>query len=122
MLKSPKGFRFSREGSWPSAIPSLDPRILILVKCADITENLLTGVLRIKSNKIKNHNNEPCTVCIRFIAVLFAPLHTARIFKQFTFLVCCQFILKSINIHVSLSGFSLHIRIGGLNKLYIKYP
>ena len=31
----------------------LDPRILILVECADITENLLTGMLRINSNKIK---------------------------------------------------------------------
>ena len=29
------------------------------------------------------------------------------------FLVCCQFILKSIGTHVSLSGSSLHICIGG---------
>ena len=50
------------------------------------------------------------------------PLHATRILKRFTFLVCFQFILKSICIHVSLSGFSLHIRIGGLNKSYNKYP
>ena len=44
---------FPGRGSGPSATPSLDPRILILDECADITENLLTGMLRIKSNKIK---------------------------------------------------------------------
>ena len=34
------------------------------------------------------------------------------------FLVCCQFILKSISIHVSLSGSSLHICIGGQSNPY----
>ena len=36
------------------------------------------------------------------------------------FLVCCQFILKSISIHVSLSGSSLHICIGGQSNPYNK--
>ena len=34
------------------------------------------------------------------------------------FLVCCQFILKSISIHVSLSESSLHICIGGQSNPY----
>ena len=34
------------------------------------------------------------------------------------FLVCCQFILKSISIHLSLSGSSLHICIGGQSNPY----
>ena len=34
------------------------------------------------------------------------------------FLVCCQFILKSISIDVSLSGSSLHICIDGQSKPY----
>ena len=34
------------------------------------------------------------------------------------FLVCCQFIFKSISIHVSLSGSSLHISIGGQSNPY----
>ena len=34
------------------------------------------------------------------------------------FLVCCQFILKSISIYVSLSGSSLHICIGGQSNPY----
>ena len=34
------------------------------------------------------------------------------------FLVCCQFILKSISILVSLSGSSLHICIGGQSNTY----
>ena len=42
--------------------------------------------------------------------------HTYK--KQFMFLVCCQFILKSISIHVSLSGSSLHICIGGQSNPY----
>ena len=33
-------------------------------------------------------------------------------------LVCCQFILKSISIHASLSGSSLHICIGGQSNPY----
>ena len=49
MLKSPKGFQFFREGV---RTLSLDPRILILVECTNITEKL-TGMLRIKSNKLK---------------------------------------------------------------------
>ena len=36
------------------------------------------------------------------------------------FLVCCQFILKSISIRVSLSGSSLHICIGGQSNPYNK--
>ena len=38
------------------------------------------------------------------------------------FLVCCQFILKSISIHVSLSGSSLHICIGGQSNPYNNTP
>ena len=34
------------------------------------------------------------------------------------FLVCCQFILKSISIHVSLSESSLYICIGGQSNSY----
>ena len=34
------------------------------------------------------------------------------------FLVCCQFILKSISINVSLSRSSLHICIGGQSNPY----
>ena len=36
LLKSPKGFPLSREGARTLCHPSLDPRILILVECADI--------------------------------------------------------------------------------------
>ena len=34
------------------------------------------------------------------------------------FLVCCQFIFKSISIHLSLSGSSLNICIGGQSNPY----
>ena len=38
--------------------------------------------------------------------------------KAIMFLVCCQFILKRISIHVSLSGSLLHICIGGQSNPY----
>ena len=38
--------------------------------------------------------------------------------KAIYVLVCCQYILKSISIHVSLSGSSLHICIGGQSNPY----
>ena len=45
-LESPKGFQFSREGARTLCHPSLDPRILILVECADINEKLSSWMLR----------------------------------------------------------------------------
>ena len=73
-LRAPKISDFAGRGSGPSVTPSLDPRILILVEIADITKKIVDWDVKNKIKQNKNHNNEPCIVCICFIAVLFAPL------------------------------------------------
>ena len=126
LLKSPKDLRFSREGVRTLCHPLSGSAVLNLSWMRRHNWKFVDWDVKNKIKKKKNHNNEPCTLYSlhTFLAVLIATVkwNTTRILKQFTFLVCCQFILKSISIHVSLSVFSLHISIGGQNNPYNKYP